>query len=98
MLVDSKEITREDDKKNDALGGENSLHSIIHDKNDIEQNTKNEEPSPTLLLFKCFYCDECFEGNDGNECNIKRVNHTDIEHHGKAHYPTPDDFENRMEK
>lgn len=51
-----------------------------------------------IFLYRCFYCEECFEGNDGNECNIKRIEHMDIEHRGKPHYPTPEDFENRMER
>jgi hypothetical protein len=59
---------------------------------------KNLEDSSSLLLFKCFYCDECFDGKDGNECNIKRVVHMDINHPSKPHYPTTEFFENRLEK
>jgi hypothetical protein len=81
--------------------------SDTSDASDRKQRMLESEPTTTQAAvivadksknFKCFYCDECFGGKDGSECNIKRIDHMDIEHPGKPHYPSEDAFNNRLEK
>jgi hypothetical protein len=70
------------------------------DRSDRKQTLLESNPTitTTSVVRKCFYCDEWFEGNDGNDCDINRINHIDTEHPGKLHHPTPEDFENRLER
>jgi hypothetical protein len=61
------------------------------------------EPEPKAKVegsFKCFYCDECFEGIDGDECNIKRVKHREQYHPDKPNYRDPEkgDFVSRLDR
>ena len=42
--------------------------------------------------FKCFYCTK------SHSTDIERITHIACEHPGKIYYPTPEDFENRLEK
>jgi hypothetical protein len=59
-----------------------------NDKNDKSQNTTTE----SIKGFKCFYCDQlCLDDKE-------RVNHIDAEHPGKLYYPTPKDFEKRLDQ
>ena len=41
--------------------------------------------------FKCFYCDKLCPSNK------ERIAHIDHDHQGRVYYPTPQDFENRLE-
>ena len=43
--------------------------------------------------FKCFYCEECFSSNDERRYHRQQY-HPDK----KLDYPTPEDFENRLER
>ena len=44
------------------------------------------------MPFKCFYCNHvCSSNND-------RVQHIDNEHPGKLYYPTPEDFQDRLNR
>jgi hypothetical protein len=60
--------------------------------------TTNLDPEPepkakTEGSFKCFYCDESFDSK------IERINHKQQYHPDKPlDYPTPEDFENRLER
>jgi hypothetical protein len=90
----------------------NDINPSLISKPESESKTKNRPichvtnrytsspPIPSLLSssFKCFYCDECFDGKDGYECNIKRIEHMDTEHQEKPHYPSKQAFENRLER
>jgi hypothetical protein len=58
-----------------------------NDKNDKNQNPTTE----SVKEFKCFYCDQlCLDDRE-------HITHIDSEHTGKLYYPTPSDFENRLD-
>lgn len=42
--------------------------------------------------FKCFYCETHLISD------LERIKHIDIEHPGRLHHPTSDDFEKRLER
>jgi hypothetical protein len=49
--------------------------------------------SPIDGKFRCFYCE-----NTSSQDDIERIKHIDIEHPGKLHHPTPEDFDKRLER
>jgi hypothetical protein len=54
--------------------------------------SEEQEQGGLHLDFKCFYCSQvCSSNND-------RVQHIDNEHPGNLYYPTPEDFENRLNR
>ena len=56
------------------------------------KNDKKEQMPQQEDRFKCFYCNHvCSSNND-------RVQHIENEHPGKLYYPTPQDFENRLNR
>jgi hypothetical protein len=57
-----------------------------NDKNDNGQNTTTES-------IKGFKCSTVINSDD-----MERITHIDEEHPGKLHYPTPEDFENRLDQ
>lgn len=58
---------------------------VVAIKQQREQQNNNNN------LFKCFHCDQYF-AND-----IERVTHIGYEHPGRLYYPTPKDFDDRLE-
>ena len=70
------------DVDGDVDGHEPTNTNTVAATTDTEINNNNK--------FKCFYCNN-FYLNDN-----KRVDHIDNEHQGKLHYPTPEDFMNRL--
>jgi hypothetical protein len=58
---------------------------LLFQKSKQEQNQEG-------LRFKCSYCDQvCLSNND-------RVQHIENEHQGKLLYPTPEDFQDRLNR
>jgi hypothetical protein len=59
----------------------------------LQRETKQEsEEQQYDKQFICFYCDDSFS------CDKERVHHISYEHPGKMFYPTPDDFNWRLER
>jgi MCM AAA-lid domain len=90
------------------LDGSNDLHDLHDPKRDIiddNYNMQSQIRSPRSprsqegdttesgdKQFKCYYCNEEFS------TDLERIKHIDIEHPDKLHHPTPEDFENRLER
>ena len=84
---DIKSIQEEKDLSNKIFDEAKTNNFIISEEREQEQNQGDLH-----LDFKCFYCDQvCSSNND-------RVQHIENEHQGKLHYPTPEDFQDRLNR
>jgi hypothetical protein len=105
-LIDQPDDNKiqDSDQENQNLHGKTieNIENITSDQNDkgaehsphVSQasHVSPEQKQEEGFSFKCFYCDNSFNGN------VARVNHADIEHPNKPHYPTEEAFRNRLER
>jgi hypothetical protein len=64
--------------------------------NPLKEGKINSTESPPSSLegkFRCFYCE-----HTSSQDNLKRIKHIDIEHPGRLHHPTQEDFDKRLER
>jgi hypothetical protein len=85
-----------DQQKCEKLFDADKSNNFLYSSNNSSQmDSKSAEDVVTECAdsnkrFKCFYC---FEYHSSDE---ERVTHIEYEHPGKMHYPTPEDFRNRL--
>jgi hypothetical protein len=87
---------------NEPLSSSYTAHASHNKENNIEVDKQCEvcdacddsgKPLETQnKSFICFYCDKLCPSNK------ERIAHIDHDHQGRVYYPTPQDFENRLEK
>jgi hypothetical protein len=88
--------------KNEDKSQQNHTENIkpIQEQKDISNKIFDEAKTNNFIIseeqeglhFKCFYCNQVCSSN--NDC----IQHMDNEHQGKLYYPTPQDFENRLNR
>jgi hypothetical protein len=86
----------------ELLSSSHTTHPSLKKENNNEVDKQCEvcdacDDSGRLLetqnkSFICFYCDKLCPSNK------ERIAHIDQYHPGRIYYPTPQDFENRLEK
>jgi hypothetical protein len=98
--ITEKIVTQESSKpsettERDQQGGNNTIHANIpnlepevHSECPIEAPKQQQQNKS----FNCFYCSK------SHSTNKERITHINYEHPGKIYYPTPEDFENRLNK
>ena len=72
-------------RSNDGYNG-----SQVKPLNDDKKISTESTPSSIDGKFRCFYCEHV------SQDNLERIKHIDIEHPGRLHHPTQEDFENHL--
>ena len=80
-----------DTDKNDDNNDDPLKKAQVSQVSQVSQTGTSE--NTTSRKFKCFYCEECFSSNDERRYHRQQY-HPDK----KLDYPTPEDFENRLER
>jgi hypothetical protein len=88
-----KNESSSNDTDNDIVMTPNALshtsHAAHRSNNPMEEST-SQISSGNGKGFKCFYCTELFDSD------TERLKHRELAHPGQLDYPTPGDFDNRL--